>query len=64
MRAPRATSSRAGGRARRYPRIGPVRDPLALWFLEWQDPKGQVWRRYFANREEARAGLRKHREQL
>jgi hypothetical protein len=44
-------------RARRRPFIGPVRDPLCLWFLEYADARG-VWRRYYANRDEARAALR------
>jgi hypothetical protein len=43
------------------PRIGPCRDPLGLWFLEWRDAAGQRWRRYFANRAEARAALAEHR---
>jgi hypothetical protein len=49
-RAPRSSS-------RTWPRIGPCRDPLRLWFLEYRDARG-VWRRYFANRDEARAALR------
>lgn len=39
------------------PRIGPCRDPLRLWFLEWADVHGGIWRRYFADREEARHAL-------
>lgn len=39
------------------PRIGPCRDPLHLWFLEWADVDGCLWRRYFADREEARRAL-------
>lgn len=42
----------------RAARIGPCRDPLRLWFLEWRDETGQAWRRYYANRDEARAALR------
>ena len=49
--------------ARTLPRIGPCRDPLHLWFLEWADAKGQIWRRYFADRTEARAAHRLHRLQ-
>jgi hypothetical protein len=41
----------------RLPRIGPCRDPLRLWFLEFDDARGR-WRRYFADRAEARAALR------
>jgi hypothetical protein len=43
------------------PRIGPCRDPLHLWFLEWADARGQVWRRYFADRAEARAAIKAFR---
>jgi hypothetical protein len=39
------------------PRIGPCRDPLHLWFLEWADVHGGIWRRYFADRQEARRAL-------
>jgi hypothetical protein len=46
----------------RLPRIGPCRDPLRLWFLEWRDARGQVWRRYYADREEARAAMREWRK--
>ena len=45
----------------RLPRIGPCRDPLELWFLEWRDDRGQVWSRYFADRVEARCALAEHR---
>lgn len=38
------------------PRIGPCRDPLYLWFLEWEDERG-VWRRYFEDRDMARRAL-------
>lgn len=41
---------------RRLPRIGPCRDPLDLWFLEFKQ-KGAVLRRYFGEREEAQAAL-------
>lgn len=41
----------------RLPRIGPCRDPLHLWFLEWRDDRGH-WRRYYADRAEARAALK------
>ena len=53
--------TRARRQVIRWPRIGPVRDPLQLWYLEWKDARGQVWRRYFADRAEARAGLKRHR---
>ena len=43
------------------PRIGPCRDPLHLWFLEWADDRG-IWRRYYANRDEARRALTAHRQ--
>lgn len=46
--------------SQRRPFIGPTRCPLQLWFLEWEDDRG-VWRRYFADRAEARAALRDHR---
>ena len=39
------------------PYFGPCRDPLCLWFVEWEDRRG-VWRRYYANRAEARAALK------
>lgn len=42
-------------------RIGPCRDPLCLWFLEWRDDRGR-WRRYFADRGEARAALKVQRQ--
>ena len=41
----------------KLPRIGPTRCPLELWFVEFQ--KGAtVFRRYYADRSEARAALR------
>jgi hypothetical protein len=43
--------------ALKRPRIGPCRDMLELWYLEWE-ASGQVWRRYYANRPEARLALR------
>ena len=43
------------------PRIGPCRDPLRLWFLEYADARGSVFRSYYANRDEARTALRLHR---
>lgn len=45
------------------PFIGPCRDPLHLWFLEFEEV-GQVRRRYYANREEARAALRAMRTKV
>lgn len=39
------------------PRIGPCRDPLELWFLEYLEG-GKVFRRYYADRAEARQALR------
>jgi hypothetical protein len=45
----------------RRPRIGPCRDPLRLWFLEYVDAAGQVFRRYYADRAEARQALREYR---
>jgi hypothetical protein len=43
-------------RTLKLPRIGPCRDMLELWFLEFvQD--GQVFRRYFADRPAARTAL-------
>jgi len=42
------------------PRIGPCRDPLRLWFLEYLE-NGQVFRRYYADRGEARFQLKKWR---
>jgi len=44
----------------RLPRIGPCRDPLRLWFLEYRDRRG-IWRRYFADRDEARRALAAYR---
>ena len=38
------------------PRIGPCRDPLALWFLE-VDSNGARVRRYYADRPEAARAL-------
>jgi len=43
------------------PCIGPCRDPLHLWFLEWVDGRG-IWRRYYANRDEARRALKARRQ--
>jgi hypothetical protein len=45
------------------PRIGPCRDPLRLWFLEFAESDGRRLRRYFADRNEARVALRTYREQ-
>jgi len=44
---------------RPLPRIGPCRDPLCLWYLEYADGTGNgiIWRRYYANRAEARQAL-------
>jgi hypothetical protein len=47
----------------RLPRIGPCRDPLELWYLEWRDARG-LRRRYFADRAEARVALRDLKGQL
>lgn len=44
-----------------WPRIGPCRDALRLWFFEWRDEHGCIWRRYFANRGEARRAMRSFR---
>jgi len=50
--------------ATRRPCIGPCRDPLHLWYLEFvRAADGQVFRRYYANRDEARAALRQRRQQ-
>jgi hypothetical protein len=46
---------------RTAPRIGPCRDALRLWFFEWRDADGRAWRRYFANRDEARRAMRSFR---
>ena len=43
--------------AARLPRIGPCRDPLRLLFLEFKEDGG-IFRRYFADRAEARAALK------
>lgn len=49
-------------KAPKLPRIGPCRDPLHLWFLEYLDARfGVVYRRYFATRDEARAALRQRK---
>lgn len=53
-------ATKSSPRRVKLPRIGPCRDPLHLWFLEWE-ATGQVWRRYFADRDEARAALAEHR---
>lgn len=54
--------TRSGRRKRRRrPFIGPCRDPLRLWFMEFEDARG-VWRRYYANRDEARAALREQKK--
>lgn len=62
-RATRSALFRARARdvqGKRRPFIGPCRDPLRLWFLEFEDARG-VWRRYFADRDEARAALRREK---
>jgi hypothetical protein len=49
----------------RLPRIGPCRDPLHLWYLEFEgehNGRPHPFRRYFANRDEARAALRQLRD--
>ncbi len=44
-------------KSQRGPVIGPCRDPLHLWYLEWTDDRG-TWRHYFENRQVARMALR------
>lgn len=39
------------------PFIWPCRDPLALWFLEYEE-HGHRFRRYYADRDEARQALK------
>lgn len=48
-------------RSVKLPRIGPCRDPLRLWFLEFADG-GRVFRKYFAARADARRALRTMRD--
>jgi len=43
------------------PRVGPCYDPLRLWFLEFRGGDGCVYRRYYADRTEARGALRRYR---
>jgi hypothetical protein len=46
-------------RPEELPAIGPCRDPLALWYLEFVGDDGTtIFRRYFGNRNEARTALR------
>lgn len=53
----------AGCQCRRFrmrpllPRIGPCRDPLDLWFLEFEQA-GQILRKFYGERPEAQAALR------
>lgn len=51
----------------RLPRIGPCKDPLRLWFLEYRalpsEPQpGGVFRTYHPGREEARVALRDRKQ--
>lgn len=39
------------------PFIWPAHDPFALWFLEYEE-HGQRFRRYYADRDEARQALK------
>ena len=57
MRGRTNNTARIAPPPQRRPFIGPCRDPLRLWFLEYEDTRG-VWRRYFADRAEARAALK------
>lgn len=53
----RGARRRAGAAKQARPFIGPCRDPLALWFLEFERADGQVFRTYHEDRKAARAAL-------
>ena len=51
------TSSRQPPKDYPVPFIWPAHDPFALWFLEYEE-HGQRFRRYYADRDEARQALK------
>ena len=53
----KGASRAAGWRSRPRPYIGPCYDPLALWFLEYDDANGETYRRYYGDRDAARTAL-------
>lgn len=48
----------------RWTRVGPCRDPLRLWYMQFWSatPVPGYYRRYFANRQDARVAQKHYRQ--